>query len=97
MDFFYSFSTKKNLFLLGKIFLFFDGIFRKFVKHLIEKLKKLNEQLGNINKEILRSENLLNNEKFLSKAKKEKVDEEKEKYQKYKEQKEILEEKIKNI
>ena len=62
-----------------------------------EKLKKLNEQLENINKEILRSENLLNNEKFLSKAKKEKVDEEKEKYQKYKEQKEILEEKIKNI
>lgn len=62
-----------------------------------EKLKKLNEQLENINKEIFRSENLLNNEKFLSKAKKEKVDEEKEKYQKYKEQKEILEEKIKNI
>ncbi len=62
-----------------------------------EKFKKLNEQLENINKEIIRSENLLNNEKFLSKAKKEKVDEEKEKYQKYKEQKEILEEKIKNI
>ena len=62
-----------------------------------EKLNKLNLQLENINKEIKRSEALLNNEKFLAKAKKEKVDEEKEKYQKYKEQKEILEEKIKNI
>ena len=62
-----------------------------------EKINKLNLQLENINKEIKRSEALLNNEKFLAKAKKEKVDEEKEKYQKYKEQKEILEEKIKNI
>ncbi len=62
-----------------------------------EKINKLNLQLENINKEIKRSEALLNNEKFLSKAKKEKVDEEKEKYQKYKEQKEILEVKIKNI
>ncbi len=62
-----------------------------------EKLNKLNLQLENINKEIKRSEALLNNEKFLAKAKKEKVDEEKEKYQKYKEKKEILEEKIKNI
>ncbi len=62
-----------------------------------EKLNKLNLQLENINKEIKRSEALLNNEKFLTKAKKEKVDEEKEKYQKYKEQKEILEAKIKNI
>ena len=62
-----------------------------------EKINKLNLQLENINKEIKRSEALLNNEKFLAKAKKEKVDEEKEKYQKYKEQKEILEVKIKNI
>ncbi len=62
-----------------------------------EKLAKLNAQLEAINKEIIRSENLLNNEKFLAKANPQKVSEEKEKYAKYKEQKEILETKIKNI
>lgn len=62
-----------------------------------EKLKKLNKQLELINNEIKRSENLLNNQNFLSKAKTEKVEEEKKNYEKYKEQKEVLLEKIKNL
>lgn len=62
-----------------------------------DKLAKLNKQLLDINNEIKRSENLLHNEKFISKANPAKVEEEKAKYAKYLEQKQILEEKIKNI
>ncbi len=58
---------------------------------------KLRKQLAEISKEIERSESLLNNEKFISRAKKEKVDLEKEKYQKYLEQKEILLEKLSKL
>ncbi len=62
-----------------------------------ELKEKLNKQLEDVNKEILRSENLLNNPNFINKANPEKVNKEKEKYQNYLEQKNILLEKLKNI
>ncbi len=57
--------------------------------------KKLQEQLQKIESEIKRSENLLNNQNFLSKASQEKVNLEKNKYQNYLSQKEEILKKIK--
>ena len=48
-----------------------------------EVINSLNSQLKTLENEIRRSEGLLNNEKFISKAPKEKVDVEKEKYKNY--------------
>lgn len=65
-----------------------------------EELKRLQNEIEKINFEIKRAENMLSNEKFVSKAPKEKIDEEKEKFEKYnnllKSLNESLE-KIKNI
>ena len=57
--------------------------------------RKIKEQLEKIDKEILRSENLLNNENFLSKANPQKIAIEKEKFENYKSQKEELLKKLK--
>lgn len=58
---------------------------------------KLNSQLQDIEKEIERSEKMLNNPNFVEKANPEKVSKEKEKYSKYLQQKEIILEKIKKL
>ncbi len=51
-----------------------------------EEIKRLEEQLSKLNNELTRSKNMLNNENFVSRAKPEKIEEEKAKLQKYEEQ-----------
>lgn len=62
-----------------------------------ELLAKLNAQKVSLENEIKRSENLLNNQRFLEKAKKEKIEEEKAKYTNYKAQYEEVIKKINKI
>ncbi|VEU80742.1 valine--tRNA ligase [Haploplasma axanthum] len=61
-----------------------------------QELKTLLKQKEDLEKEIERSKNILNNDKFLSKAPEEKINEEKAKYQKYLESYEKLMKEIKN-
>ncbi|MCQ2792294.1 MAG: valine--tRNA ligase [Bacilli bacterium] len=61
-----------------------------------EVKKKLLIELEKMNKEISRSEGLLNNPSFINKAPKNKIVEEKEKYQKYLLTKKAIEDKLKN-
>ncbi len=77
---------------LFKVYIPLEGLvdFKKMIE-------ELNEKIRNIDNEISRSENILSNEKFLAKAPKEKVDEEKAKYEKYKETKKHLEDELKKI
>ena len=60
----------------------------------IERLKKEEERLS---KEIARSNGMLNNEKFISKAPQSKIDEEKEKLAKYSTLYEQVEERLKTL
>jgi len=60
-----------------------------------KELETLLKQKANLQAEIKRSESLLHNEKFISKAPQAKIDIEKEKYQNYLKQYELLEEKLK--
>ncbi len=68
-----------------------------FIKDSINKeelIKKITKEVESLKSEVKRSEALLNNEKFLSKAPKEKIAVEKEKYENYKKQLSNLEEKL---
>ncbi|MEG0977721.1 MAG: valine--tRNA ligase [Bacilli bacterium] len=62
-----------------------------------ELIAKLNNDLAFENSEIERSEKMLNNQNFISKAPKEKLDAEKKKYEEHLLARKIIEEKIKNI
>lgn len=58
---------------------------------------RLNEQLENLEKEVIRSEKMLHNPNFLAKAPEAKIKEEQEKYELYKEQLAKVKEEIKNL
>ena len=62
-----------------------------------EALEKLNKQKEALEKEIKRSEGMLNNENFLERANKAKVEEEKNKYENYKKQLNEVINKINNL
>ncbi len=71
--------------LLGaKIYLHFDGLIEENISK-EELLIKIDKEIANLEKEIKRSESMLNNQNFISKAPEEKINLEKEKYQVYKE------------
>ncbi len=63
----------------------------------IKEKEKTKEQLTKIESEIKRSQSILSNEKFLEKASKEKVEEERQKYENYKKQYEELKSKLEKI
>ncbi len=85
------FKEMNNIVLNNVIIYIDDNIDKK------ELNKKLQDQLVKIESEIKRSENLLNNQNFLSKASEEKVNLEKAKYQNYLSQKEEILKKLKNL
>ena len=62
-----------------------------------EALEKLNKQKETLEKEIKRSEGMLNNKNFLERANKAKVEEEKNKYENYKKQLNEVINKINNL
>ena len=62
-----------------------------------KEIDRLNAQKSKLEKEIKRSEGMLNNEKFISKAAKSKIEEEKAKYENYKKELNAVTESLENV